>query len=302
MPHAPDATRSARLKLALVGAAGALALALPAAQVLRYQGSQIDTLRVQRSALDLVGHTLQVQRGVLAHNASSARSLGGDLGAEGLRREQQSELDRRVDALQLVLGAGGVPRALAEAWALREDWLRLAQQIDAREIGVAQSELGHRLLLEQALTIGDLVTASADPAARALAGTEAPPLARWLAAAPALRASAVATDTRGTGAPDARMALAQQLQALLLQQADARIAALRVQRAGTLALAGALISLLLALPAWVGTRRAFRETPRESVPGRETAQGREARLLLRRLRQQRRADAARARSAHDEPA
>jgi hypothetical protein len=156
-PPAPDLQQTSRHRLAALSLVGALMVALPLVQVLRYQNAEIANLLATQAGLNPVAQAVGTQRSLLDHRAISAQVLRGALDKEPERQLRQSEVDQRVKLLTLAVHGGIWERAEAEARALREDWSVLARQIAARSIGAAESDQEHRLLIEQVLQVIDLV-------------------------------------------------------------------------------------------------------------------------------------------------
>ncbi len=160
-------------RMTALGLVGALMVALPLVQVLRYHAEQADALAAARARLDPVARAVDVQRSLLVHRELAARVLAGQAQAEAERRLRQGEVDQRMGALGATLATGTWPRARDESDALREDWRVLSRAIGTRSVTPPESEHAHRLLVEQALQVIDLVGDIALPP-----GMPAPPLLR----------------------------------------------------------------------------------------------------------------------------
>ncbi len=208
-----------RRRLAAFGIVGALMVALPLVQVLRFQKTAEEALLATRTGLDPVAQAVDVERALVAHRDAAGQVLRGHAAFEPERQRRQAEVDQRLTALAAALVAGAWGRAIGEADALRQDWARLVHQVQTRRIGAAASDSAHGLLLEQCLQVIDLVgseSAWGGPAA----GEPALALARAL---PRLAARTAALSTAATSpAADAvatdrvaRQAQADATQALL---------------------------------------------------------------------------------------
>ncbi len=212
-------------KFAALGVVGAVMVLLPMAQLLRYQSAEIQTLELQRASLDPMADAVALQRSLMAHGDASREVLQGRLKAEPLRLQRQAEVNRRLDELGHALAAGHWIRALEEARALAGDWAQLARQVADRGISVAQSDHAHRLRVEQALQVMDLLSLAWAPDLPGATGSSAritadlPHLAQRIATstpqtdsvmaqAAAARLRALLTSLRGTLAPQADDALA----------------------------------------------------------------------------------------------
>jgi hypothetical protein len=227
-----------RHQVAALGVLGIVAGALPLAQLLRYQADEIDQIVAQQAALDPLLQTVTVQRGLLGHRDLAGAVLRGRSDLDAQRGAAALEVDARMQRLDAALSLRGDTRAIDEGAALRRDWDSLAGRIVARAVDATRSDQEHRLLVEQALLITDLLTLHArlaDPAARALAhalGRDLPALQQDLArlsdALPAERQAAAsriaraharlaeaagtaAQAARGTAATEAARALRQAL-------------------------------------------------------------------------------------------
>lgn len=158
MPDTPPSGRpTSRFKLAALSAVGVAMVALPLFQVLRYQGAELQAAMEEQAGLDPVVHTVAVQRSLLAHRDVAGRVLRGQAALEAERLSRQGEVDERVAQLAGALVVVATDRAVEESNALREDWALLARQIQRRQITAPESDLGHRLLVEQTLQVIDLV-------------------------------------------------------------------------------------------------------------------------------------------------
>lgn len=157
--------RLARLnhKFAALGVVGAVMVLLPTSQLLRYQSTEIQTLELQRASLDPMGDAVALQRSLQAHGDAARPVLQGRLQLEPQRQQRQADVNRRLDELGHALAAGLWARALDEAHALAGDWATLARQVANRSIGVVQSDHAHRLRVEQALQVMDLLSLALGP-------------------------------------------------------------------------------------------------------------------------------------------
>ncbi|MDE2082233.1 MAG: hypothetical protein KGI90_12840 [Burkholderiales bacterium] len=158
-----------RRRLAALGLVGALMVALPLVQLLRFQNASEADLLQARTRLDPVGRTVAVERSLLAHRHLADRLLGGPAGRqpdhastpdrelEALRAQRQADVDQRIAALMAALVGGGWQAAVVEAQALQHDWSRLAAEVQAHRIDATQSDHAHRLLIEHCLQVIDLL-------------------------------------------------------------------------------------------------------------------------------------------------
>lgn len=144
-----------RRRLAALSAVVAVMVALPMAQVLRYQASELAAVRLEQAGLDPMARAVEVQAGVIGHRDLAGRVLRGDTEAEPQRRLQQQVVDDRVADLSADLATDLWPQARAETDALRGDWSTLVLALTTRRIDPAGSDLAHRLLVEQSLQIID---------------------------------------------------------------------------------------------------------------------------------------------------
>lgn len=173
-PHLPQ--RIGR-RLAALGFVGALMVALPLVQLLRYQNSEAHALAAARAGLDPVSRAVDVQRGLLAHREIAALVLNGRQVLEPERQVRQGEVDDRLTTLAVALVSGQWHRAVGESDALREDWLMLARQFGTRSLAAGESDQAHRLLIEQTLQVIDLVADAGAPHAAASVQNLQPTLA-----------------------------------------------------------------------------------------------------------------------------
>jgi hypothetical protein len=153
----PTRSPPSRFKLAVLSAVGVAMVALPLFQVLRYQGAELQAALNEQSGLDPVARSVAVQRSLLVHRDVAGRVLRGQAALEAERRLRQDEVDERVAQLAGALVVVATDRAVEESNALREDWVLLARQIQRRQVNAPESDLGHRLLVEQTLQVIDLV-------------------------------------------------------------------------------------------------------------------------------------------------
>ena len=160
-PIAPRLPQRLRRRLAALSVVGALLVAWPLVQLLRYQGHEVQALLEERAALDPVARAVDVQRSLLAHRELASLVLRGRRAAEAPRKQRQVEVDERVAALGRTLKSGAWERAEREADALHEDWTTLVRQVLGRSIAAPESDQAHRLLMEQTLQVIDLVADTA---------------------------------------------------------------------------------------------------------------------------------------------
>lgn len=228
-PSSPDTPppQPVRWRLAALSVLGALMVALPLVQVLRYQGAEIGALMDEQAALDPVARAVDVQRGLVAHREVAGLVLRGNPAQEPQRRLRQRDVDEQVGALGAALLAARTlrwERAVDESEALREDWSQLVQGLLAQRVTAQASDAAHRLLLEQTLQVIDLVSDVGAAVARLDAqqprAISAPVLAS-ARALPRLAALSAAVDA-GDGA--AATALARAFDALVAAAAPTDIA------------------------------------------------------------------------------
>ena len=146
-----------RHKFAALGVVAAAMVATPLVQVLRYQGAEIQAALYEQAGLDPVSGAVTLQHALLAHRDIAGLVLRGVLLLEPERTLRQAEVDDRAAALESALVTLKLPRAISEAQALRQDWVTLVPQVEQRKIKPTDSDAAHRLLVEQALQVIDLV-------------------------------------------------------------------------------------------------------------------------------------------------
>jgi hypothetical protein len=154
-------TQRMRRGLAALSLVGAVLIALPVVQLLRYQSAELQSMSANRAALDPVARAVHLQRGLLAHRELAAQVLRGQDKLELDRKQRQAEVDGRLAALMVTLATGRWDLAMGEADDLRIDWMQLARQVLERQIDAVSSDAAHRLLVEQTLQVIDLVSSSA---------------------------------------------------------------------------------------------------------------------------------------------
>lgn len=167
-----------RLKLVLAALLASLSILLPLTPVWRHTGQEIETLKAERALLDPLSRALSVQRSLLGHADVAARVLGGRSGLETERRLRQHAVEADLVALQATLSAGLWTLALGEANALAQDWRQLSWQVAHRSIDPVLCAQGHRLLVEQAVQVMDLVSSQAPARSPVQVALRAPSLAR----------------------------------------------------------------------------------------------------------------------------
>lgn len=234
--HPPPPRPTIRLKLAALSTVGMAMVALPLAQVLRYQNAELQAALQQQAALDPVAGAVAVQRSLLAHRDLAGDVLRGRVALEPERRAHQRDVDAQVARLAGAPAVRAASRAQAESNALRDDWTLLARQIGQRDITAPQSDLGHRLLVEQTLQLIDLVA----DASSFGAGGDAE--AAWLASLAMHRLPRLAAAIATLEPAEAEAALARALQRLAQDPQLAR----QPQLAAAVAEAGAAATRLVA--------------------------------------------------------
>ena len=156
-PEIPTRAESARprRRLAALSVVGALVLALPLVQVLRYKAEELSAVRRERAGLDPMAHAVEVQRHLIVHRDLSGQVLQGQAALEPRRAQQQGRVDGAVVLLAGDFSSGLWPRARSESDALRSDWSVLKSDIVAHRIAFGRSDLAHQLLIEHCLQITD---------------------------------------------------------------------------------------------------------------------------------------------------
>jgi hypothetical protein len=251
-----------RRRLAALGVVGALMVALPLVQVLRFQNAEVQSLLGERAGLDPVARAVEVQRGLLAHADLAADVLRGQTALEPQRLQRQGEVDGRVAALSMALLTGQWERAVQESDALRDDWMLLARQVAARSLDAGESDQAHRLLMEQTLQVIDLVGDSALPHAErgvdrllpAAATARALPRLAWQLARLSMPGAGNDADSARRDVADAEADLARTLGRL--NTALARNEAGHSDLAGASAKAGALADRYIRQLRSLGSRHA----------------------------------------------
>ncbi|MDP1649474.1 MAG: hypothetical protein Q8M01_14910 [Rubrivivax sp.] len=145
-----------RYKLAALSIVGAAMVALPLAQVLRYQDTELQAALAEQAGLDPVRRAVAVQQGLLAHRDVAGQVLRGQVVLENERRKRQHKVDERVVALAGALVVAS-ERTHEEFSALRDDWALLARDVQERTVSASESDLAHRLLVEQTLQVIDFI-------------------------------------------------------------------------------------------------------------------------------------------------
>lgn len=271
---------------------------LPLVQLLSYQGADLRAMQSQRAVLDPMADAVALQRSLVAHGDVANAVLQGRPKLEPLRLQRQAEVDRRVEDLGRTLSVGVWERALDEAHALEADWVLLARQVATRSISAEHSNLAHRLRVEQALQVMDLLSLALAPGGQDMSG---------VARVAALAREHILARPRTTWSPNAgsRAETSSDWQALqdadlnarfepLLQAGgqaarwlDERTRGVQQARLATLLglAAGAVMSLLLLRSLVTGPLRAGNPTP-PSTPRQSRPESGETGRLLHRLRQQ----------------
>lgn len=254
MPLLPP---SPRVKLAALSLAGALMVALPTLQVLRYQGHELRAAQAARAGLDPLTRATALQRALLAHRAAAGDVLRGREDVEPRRRVHQGEVDDRAEALASAVAMLAPPAAVDETNELRDDWGTLVRRIAARAISGGDSDDAHRLLVEQTLQIMDLVVdplVGAGDAAAALLVAALQSRQAAQAALAALAALDLAQSGAGPAAAERLLDRAANTQSLLVASLQRRQHELERQRAALLLALGVLGAVGVALAASLARR------------------------------------------------
>ena len=152
-----------RRSLGALSLVGAVLVALPVVQLLRYQSAELHALAAAQAGLDPVARSVQLQRGLLAHRDLAGLVLRGQEKLEPERRLRRAAVDESLGALAVSLSGGHWEQAIGEADALRDDWTQLAREVQARSVDAPTSDKAHGLLVEQTLQVIDLVADAAGP-------------------------------------------------------------------------------------------------------------------------------------------
>lgn len=266
MPESRPPTRLS-LRFAAFGALAALMVLLPLGEVLRYQTDEVQMLTAERAMLDPLAHAVALQRSLIGHGEAAARVLAGRRQLEGERRLRQAEVDGAVHELKGTLSAGMWDRALAETDDLAYDWQTLAGRIQRAEVDVAGSQAGHRLLVEQALQVMDLVHAGMGN------GTVA---ARMVPVRPPGQPSTAAATGRRAAPAGPDLEAAQTMLMALRAQLDERLARTHAARNHQIAGLALLLAGLAGALLWTLRRQAQPDArpPRGTDPGQRRGRGR----------------------------
>jgi hypothetical protein len=287
----PLPTPSPRLKLVALSLAAALMVALPTAQMLRYQALELHAAQAARAGLDPLMRATALQRALLAHRDAAREVLRGRADREPQRRLHQATVDDRAEALAAAVAVLAPPVAVEETNELRADWATLVRRIAARAVSDGDSDDAHRLLVEQTLQVIDLVV---DP----LVGAADAAAALLVAALQARQAAqdAVAAAEEGAAAAERALDRAAGTQAMLAARLQRREDELQRQRGALLLALGLLGATVAALAVSLARRPAAPGGPDAPAPGpRDRA---EAERLMHRLRR----DSAFGRLGEDQPA
>jgi hypothetical protein len=269
-----------RHKLAALGVVGMALCVLPLLQLLRWHSLELQWVLNETEQVQPAVLAVQLQRALVQHQGSAARVLRGQTEADAQRRQEQAQVDAQLLTLAHRLEPGGLLPAKIELQAMRRDWPVLVQRIVQGRCSVAESDHGHRLLIEQTLQIIDTVSAGL-PAAHSPALAEL--RQQWLHTLPVQwRTLAAQTASTATG----RAAPATQAQALQAWAAQVDEALAQWQQAqarqqtwheGQRLLAGASLWLLAAamLALSVSLLRRLRQPvgPAAPPPGPKGRQG-----------------------------
>lgn len=153
-PHRADGARPRR-RLAALSAVGAVVIALPLVQVLRFQADELAAVRSERAGLDPMAHAVDVQWKLVLHRDLSSRVLRGQTTLEPQRLQGQQQVDTTAATLAADFKSGLWARASRESEALQVHWSQLKSSIGARRLTAMQSDTAHRLLIEHCLQITD---------------------------------------------------------------------------------------------------------------------------------------------------
>ena len=241
-----------------------LMVMLPLGEVLRYQTDEAQALMAERALLDPLAHAVSLQRSLISHGEVAQHVLGGRRQLEGERMLRQYEVDEAVLQLKTTLSAGLWDRALAETDDLALDWRELSGRIYMRRVDASTSHAGHRLLVEQAVQVMDLLSTGAGPQGR---------LAR-LAAIATRQSAALALQSLpfASAAGIATLDLAHSALMLRSAQLHEQQGSLQAARNQLLASLSLLALTLLAALAW-SWRRGRSPAPPPEPPGKSERRG-----------------------------
>jgi hypothetical protein len=154
---APPLPAPARRRIAALGLVGSAMVAVPLVQVLRFESAEMQAVVAQQASLDPIARAVAVQLALLAHRDTAGQVLRGQAVLEPERQVRQAEVDIRLIDLGSTLDVLHSYRAIDEAQVLAQDWAGLAERVSTQQISADASDAAHRLRVEQAVQVMDLV-------------------------------------------------------------------------------------------------------------------------------------------------
>jgi methyl-accepting chemotaxis protein len=144
-------------KFAALGITGAVMCAMPLEKVIEYKNGEITVSRAELAGIEPLRSAVAMQRALQAHRGLSGLVLSGQSASDADRRARQSDVTTQLALLTKQVGEASMGKVLEEAKALKSDWDKLSQQVDARGMAVADSFAAHTALVDRTIRLVDMM-------------------------------------------------------------------------------------------------------------------------------------------------
>ena len=124
-------------------------------KVIEYRNGEISVAKSEDQGIDPLRTAIALQRQWQAHRGLAGLTLSGSASADSERRARQAEANALLATLGKQVGELGYTQAVEQVRAMKTDWERLSQQVDARELKPAESFAAHVALVDRNLKLLD---------------------------------------------------------------------------------------------------------------------------------------------------
>ncbi len=144
-------------KFAALGILGSVMCAVPLTKVLEYRNSEISVAVGEEAAIAPVRSAIALERHLQAHRSLSVQVMSGNAGAEASRRAAEGEVSTAFATLGKQLSDLRYTKAMSHFQAMKADWDRTLQQVQAHSGSAESNFKAHVALVEADFKLLDLM-------------------------------------------------------------------------------------------------------------------------------------------------